>query len=311
MSDIEKEKADIGELILVATPIGNLEDMTYRAIRTLKEADIIAAEDTRNSQKLMNHFEISTHMTSYHEYNKIEKAVVLIDKMRNGATVALITDAGMPGISDPGEELVRMCHEEGMKVTVVPGATASVSALALSGLPSRRFVFEGFLPTKKKEQKEVLDSIVNETRTMIFYEAPHRLLKTLKILSEILEDKSKVEVSDENKEENKKDCVTPRKDRKIAICKELTKRYESVNVMTISEALAFYEDNPPRGEYVIVIEGKNRQELIDEEQNAWENLSIVAHMEIYLKKGLDKKEAMKAVAKDRGVSKRDIYQALL
>lgn len=282
------ESAVNGMLYLCATPIGNLEDITYRVLRILKEVDLIAAEDTRNSIKLLNHFDIKTPMTSYHEYNKVEKAKVLVEKMLNGTTVALITDAGTPGISDPGEELVRQCHEAGVKVTSLPGPAACITAITMSGRATRRFAFEAFLPSDKQERREILSELENETRTIILYEAPHRLLKTLKELMEVLG-----------------------QDRKITICKELTKRYENTFLTTFGEAAAFYEENEPRGEYVLVIEGKSRKEIKSEKQAQWETMSVEAHVEMYIKQGMDRKEAMKAAAKDRGVSKRDIYQALL
>ena len=276
-----------GKLYLCATPIGNLEDITYRVLRTLKEVDLIAAEDTRNSIKLLNHFDIHTPMTSYHEYNKIEKAEVLIRKMQEGTNIALITDAGTPGISDPGEDLVRMCYEAGIEVTSLPGPAACITALTLSGLPTRRFCFEAFLPSDKKERQAVLAELVNETRTIIMYEAPHRLVKTLNELLETLGN------------------------RKMTLCRELTKKHETAFASTIEDILKFYETQEPKGECVMVIEGKSRAELVAEERSRWEEMTIEEHMEVYLSKGMDKKEAMKAVAKDRGVSKRDIYQALL
>ncbi len=278
----------IGELYLCATPIGNLEDMTFRCIRILKEADVIAAEDTRNSIKLLNHFEIKTPMTSYHEFNKVDKARVLVDKMRSGETVALITDAGTPGISDPGEELVRQCIEAGIKVTPVPGAAACINALIMSGMPTRRFCFEAFLPSDKKEKADVLSQLKTEQRTIIIYEAPHRLIRTLTELESTLGGA-----------------------RKIAVCKELTKRHETVYRDTISGALSYYTENDPKGEYVLVIEGKSQEELTLEKRAAWDDMSIEEHFNMYISQGMDKKEAMKLVAKDRGVSKRDIYSALL
>ena len=276
-----------GKLYLCATPIGNLEDITYRVLRTLKEVDLIAAEDTRNSIKLLNHFDIKTPMTSYHEYNKIEKAYQLVDKLREGMNIALITDAGTPGISDPGEDLVRICYEEGIEVTSLPGPAACITALTMSGLPTRRFAFEAFLPRDKKERADVLTQLKNETRTIILYEAPHHLVKTLEELYVNLGD------------------------RKIAVCRELTKRYEEKTLTTISECLKFYSDNEPRGEYVLVIDGKTFEELRKEEQKSWESMSIEEHMAVYEDQGIDRKEAMKLVAKDRGISKRDVYQALL
>ena len=277
-----------GMLYLCATPIGNLEDITYRVLRTLKEVDLIAAEDTRNSIKLLNHFEIKTPMTSYHEYNKVEKAKVLVEKMLAGTTVALITDAGTPGISDPGEELVRQCHEAGVTVTSLPGPAACITALTMSGRPTRRFAFEAFLPSDKQERKAVLSELKEETRTVILYEAPHRLLRTLKELCEVFG-----------------------KDRPLTICKELTKRHEEKLQMTLADSLSYYEVNEPRGEYVLIIAGRSREEMKKEEQAGWEALSLEEHMAHYESQGIDRKEAMKRVAKDRGVSKRDIYQALL
>ena len=276
-----------GKLYLCATPIGNLEDITYRVLRTLKEVDLIAAEDTRNSIKLLNHFGIKTPMTSYHEYNKIDKAYQLVDKMREGKNIALITDAGTPGISDPGEDLVRICYEEGIEVTSLPGPAACITALTMSGLPTRRFAFEAFLPRDKKERAMVLEQLKNETRTIILYEAPHHLVKTLEELLAALGD------------------------RKIAICRELTKRYEEKKLSTISEMLQWYEENEPRGEYVLVVDGKSFEEIAEEEKKTWEAMTIEEHMAVYEDKGIDRKEAMKLVAKDRGISKRDVYQALL
>ena len=276
-----------GTLYLCATPIGNLEDMTLRCIRVLKEVDLIAAEDTRNSIKLLNHFEIKTPMTSYHEYNKIEKGHRLVERLQSGEDIALITDAGTPGISDPGEELVRMCQEAGITVTALPGAVACITALTISGLATRRFAFEAFLPTDKKERQAILEELKGETRTMILYEAPHRLSRTLKVLYEALGN------------------------RRISVCRELTKKHETVFATTIEDALDYYESQEPKGECVMVIEGKSREEIRAEEKAQWEEMDIEAHMEYYLERGLDKKEAMKQVAKDRGVSKRDIYQALL
>ena len=278
----------IGELYLCATPIGNLEDMTFRCIRVLKEADVIAAEDTRNSIKLLNHFEIKTPMTSYHEFNKVEKARVLVEKLLKGETVALITDAGTPGISDPGEELVRQCIEAGIKVTPVPGAAACINALIMSGMPTRRFCFEAFLPSDKKEKADVLEQLKAEQRTIIIYEAPHRLLRTLTELESALGGM-----------------------RKIAVCKELTKRHETVYRDTISGALGYYTANEPKGEYVLVIEGRSPKELLEEKRAAWDDMSIEEHFNMYVSRGMDKKDAMTLVAKDRGVSKRDIYNALL
>lgn len=276
-----------GKLFLCATPIGNLEDMTLRVLRTLKEVDLIAAEDTRNSIKLLNHFDIKTPMTSYHEYNKIEKAYQLIEQMKNGKNVALITDAGTPGISDPGEDLVRLCYEAGIEVTSLPGACACVTALTLSGLPTRRFCFEAFLPTDKKEKQAILEELERETRTIILYEAPHRLVRTLGELVDKLGN------------------------RKATVCRELTKKHETAFTTTLEEASAYYQEHEPKGECVIVIEGKSRKEMEEEARQQWETMSVEEHMEHYTSSGMDKKEAMKQVAKDRGVPKRVIYQALL
>lgn len=282
------EQHKTGTLYLCATPIGNLEDITYRVLRTLKEVDLIAAEDTRNSIRLLNHFEIKTPMTSYHEYNKIEKAYQLVAKMREGKNIALITDAGTPGISDPGEDIVRICYEEGIPVTSLPGAAACVTALTMSGLPTRRFAFEAFLPKDKKEHQAVLEELKTETRTIIIYEAPHHLVRTLQELHDTLGG-----------------------ERRLTICRELTKRHEEKLQMTLADSLSYYEVNEPRGEYVLIIAGRSREEMKKEEQAGWEALSLEEHMAHYESQGIDRKEAMKRVAKDRGVSKRDIYQALL
>ncbi len=276
-----------GKLYLCATPIGNLEDITLRVLNTLKQVDLIAAEDTRNSIRLLNHFDIKTPMTSYHEYNKIEKAYRLVDKMRAGSNIAVITDAGTPGISDPGEELVRICYEEGIEVTSLPGPAACITALTMSGLPTRRFAFEAFLPKEKKERAAILRELKNETRTIILYEAPHRLTKTLQELLEALGD------------------------RRISVCRELTKRYEEKTITTISESLAYYTENEPRGEYVLVVEGKTLGEVAREEQASWERMSLEEHMALYEEKGTPRKEAMRLVARDRGLSRREVYQALL
>lgn len=276
-----------GKLYLCATPIGNLEDITYRVVRTLEEVDLIAAEDTRHSIKLLNHFNIKTPMTSYHEYNKVDKAKVIVEKILNGVNVALITDAGTPGISDPGEELVRQAAEAGIEVTSLPGAVACVTALTISALPTRRFAFEAFLPSDKKERQVVLEELVNETRTIIMYEAPHRLKKTLTELKEIIGN------------------------RKISICKELTKVHENVFRTTIDDACMYYENNEPKGEFVLVIEGKSFEDIENENRLKWEEISIYKHYEKYIDEGMNSKDAMKAVAKDRGISKRDVYSEVL
>ena len=276
-----------GKLYLCATPIGNLEDITLRVLRTLKEVDLIAAEDTRNSIKLLNHFDIKTPMTSYHEYNKIDKAYVLINKMREGQNIALITDAGTPGISDPGEELVAMCCEAGIEVTSLPGPAACITALTLSGLSTRRFAFEAFLPADKKERKMILEELKNETRTIIIYEAPHRLVRTLEELRETLGN------------------------RRMTLCRELTKKHETAFHTTIENLITFYTTEKPLGECVLVVEGKSHQEMKEEQQASWEKITIEDHMKIYEEKGYSRKEAMKLVANDRGVTKRDIYQYLI
>ena len=276
-----------GTLYLCATPIGNLEDMTYRAVRILQEVDLIAAEDTRNSLKLLHHFDIITPMTSYHEFNKIEKAHTLIGMLKEGKNIAVITDAGTPGISDPGEELVAMCYEEGITVTAVPGAAACITAVTSSGQPCRRFSFEAFLPKDKKERARVLGEMQQETRTMIVYEAPHHLRATLQELYEALGNRS------------------------LTLCRELTKRFEEKDKTTLEEAISYYQQKDPRGEYVLVIAGRTKEEVLEEQKSQWESLTIEEHMQRYLDQDYTKKDAMKAVAKDRGVSKRDIYQALL
>ena len=276
-----------GTLYICATPIGNLKDMTQRVVETLSFVDLIAAEDTRNSIKLLNHFGIKTSMTSYHEYNKVEKAQVLVQKMKEGLNVALITDAGTPAISDPGEVLVKLCQQEGITVTSLPGAAACITALTLSGLSTRRFCFEGFLPSEKKEKAEILKLLAEETRTIILYEAPHRLARTLRELYEALGE------------------------RKITICRELTKKFETVMPTTLESALAFYETEEPRGEYVLVVEGKSLLRKKQERQEGFLSLSIEEHLKRYEEAGMERKEAMKAVAKDRGVSKREIYQYML
>ena len=276
-----------GKLYLCATPIGNLEDMSFRAVRSLLEADLIAAEDTRNSIKLLNHFNIHTPMTSYHEYNKIEKGHYLVEQMLAGKSVTLITDAGTPGISDPGEELVRMCHEAGITVTPIPGPAACINALIISGRSTRRFCFEAFLPQDKKERQAILEELKVETRTIILYEAPHRLIQTLEVLQEALGD------------------------RKLTICRELTKKHETVFLTTLSEALVYYKENPPRGECVLVLEGRSREEMEAEKQQNWLEMPLEEHMAHYEAGGMDRKDAMKQVAKDRGISKRDVYKMLL
>ena len=276
-----------GTLFLCATPIGNLEDITLRVLRTLQEVDLIAAEDTRNSIKLLNHFQIKTPMTSYHEYNKIDKGRFLVEKMLSGENIALITDAGTPGISDPGEELTAMCYEAGIPVTSLPGPAACITALTLSGLPTRRFAFEAFLPMEKKERQAVLEELKNETRTIILYEAPHKLVKTLEDLYKALGN------------------------RKMTLCRELTKKHETAFQTTIEELIHYYGKEKPLGECVLVIQGKSRLEMEKEAQASWESIPIEEHMRQYEGKGISRKEAMKLVAKDRGMTKRDVYQYLI
>lgn len=275
-----------GILYLCATPIGNLEDITYRVVRILKEADLIAAEDTRNSKKLLNRFEIHTPLTSYHEYNRVEKAHELIDQLLAGKNIALITDAGTPGISDPGQVLAEFALEQGITVTSLPGASASVTALSVSGQNTRRFVFEGFLPAEKKERRSLLEALKDETRTIVLYESPHHLLKTLKDLLGTLGDRS------------------------VTVCRELTKIHEEIIKTTLSDVIKYYEDNEPRGEYVLVLAGASEKELLRKQQAQYRDLSVESHVARYEAAGMDRKEAMKAVAKDRGIGKREVYQAL-
>ena len=272
-----------GKLYLCATPIGNLGDITYRCVEVLKSVDLIAAEDTRHTLGLLNHLGIEKPMTSYFEHNRREKGEYLINEMKNGKNIALVSDAGTPAISDPGEDLVALCAESGVQVVPVPGAVAGINALISSGLPTGRFTFEGFLTVNKKGRNEMLESLKNEERTMIFYEAPHKLMATLR------------------------DMYKYFGERKICLCREITKIHEEFRRTTFSEAIAHYEENPPRGEFVLVIEGKNKEEILEEAAKQWESMSISQHVEMYISQGMDEKEAMKLVAKDRGVSKRDIY----
>ena len=277
-----------GTLYLCGTPIGNMEDMTFRAVRILKEVDLIAAEDTRNSIKLLNHFDIHTPMTSYHEYNKTEKGRELVRQLLDGKNIALVTDAGMPGISDPGEELAALAQKEGIPVTAVPGPAACITGLVLSGLPSRRFAFEAFLPQEKKERREILEELKGEFRTIVLYEAPHRLLRTLEELQDVLGET-----------------------RRAAVCRELTKKHETIFRGSLAEACRKYREEVPRGECVLAIEGRSRLEARQEEQQAWKEMPLEEHMALYTEKGMSRKEAMKQVAKDRGCAKRDIYSQLL
>lgn len=272
-----------GCLYLVATPIGNLEDITYRAVRTLQEVDLIAAEDTRQTLKLLNHFNISKPLTSYYEHNKAEKGNVLIEQLLEGKNIALVSDAGTPGISDPGEDLVKLANKNNIKVSPIPGPVAGISGLIVSGLPTGRFVFEGFLPMNKKGRKERIQGLLNETRTIIFYEAPHKLIYTLKDLYEILGE------------------------RNIVLARELTKKFEEIKRCTLSEALQYYENESPKGEFVVLVEGVSENTLLEKEHHRWDAISIKEHVDMYIEQGLDKKEAMKKVAQERGISKRDVY----
>jgi 16S rRNA (cytidine1402-2'-O)-methyltransferase len=277
---------ETGTLYVCGTPIGNMEDITLRVLRTLKEVDIIAAEDTRQSVKLLNYYDIKTPLTSYHEHNKEAKGPRLVSMLKEGKNIAIVTDAGMPGISDPGEDLIALCYEEGIPVTVVPGATAVITALVLSGLPTRSYVFEGFLPTNKKQRREIITRIASETRTVVIYEAPHHLVDTLTELCEEMGD------------------------RYAAAVRELTKRHETVNRATLNELKAYFEENEPKGEFVVVIHGKDAQSVRAEEIASFEQMSISEHYQSYISSGMDSKSAMKQVARDRGVGKRDIYKAL-
>ena len=279
--------AEPGTLYLCATPIGNLGDITERVLRTLQEVDLIAAEDTRNTLRLLNHFEIRKPLTSYHEYNKYTKAEELITKLRRGASIAVVTDAGTPAISDPGEVIAAMCLEQGIRVTSLPGACALITALTMSGMPARRFCFEGFLPADKKERRYILTQLQREERTTILYEAPHHLRGTLQELYDNLGD------------------------RRITLCRELTKKFEEALPMTLASAIEYYGENEPRGEYVLVLAGADRAALEEEKRRNFEEMTLEEHMALYTDQGLNRKDAMKKVAADRGVSKRDIYKELM
>lgn len=272
-----------GKLYLCATPIGNLGDITYRCVETLRSVDLIAAEDTRRTLGLLNHLEIEKPMTSYFEHNKKEKGEYLINEMKNGKNIALVSDAGTPAISDPGEDLVKMCAEQGIDVVPVPGAVAGINALISSGLSTQRFTFEGFLTVNRRGRMEHLSSLKNEQRTMIFYEAPHKLMSTLR------------------------DMLAVFGDRRVTLCREITKIHEEFYRTTFSGAIARYEENPPRGEFVLVIEGKSHEDIEAEKEAQWQDMTVSGHVEMYINRGMEEKEALKAVAKDRGVSKRDIY----
>jgi 16S rRNA (cytidine1402-2'-O)-methyltransferase len=279
--------SNTGTLYLVATPIGNLEDITLRALRVLREADIIAAEDTRQTLKLLNHFEIKNRLVSYYEHNKTEKGNYLIAQLMEGRNVALVSDAGSPGISDPGEDLVRLAAENGITVTMVPGPAAVIAGVVLSGLPAGRFGFEGFLPVNRRVRSERLQAVREDTRTLVFYEAPHKLIHTLKDLRSVLGN------------------------RRISIARELTKKFEEIWRTTLDEAIAKYENEAPKGEFVLVIEGANQQELEKEKAGSWEEISLAEHVRLYMEQGLDKKAAMKKVSEDRKISRRDVYNSLV
>ena len=272
-----------GKLYVCATPIGNLKDITLRCLETLKEVDLIASEDTRHTIKLLNHYEIKTPLDSYHEHNKEAKGKKLISLLLEGKNIALVSDAGMPGICDPGEDLIKQCYENNIEVTVLPGATASITSLILSGIKTRSYCFEGFLPSNKKAKKEVIQRLENDTRTYVIYEAPHHLLQTLKDIYEQIGD------------------------RNIAVIKELTKKYENVFKARLTEAIEYFENNDPKGEYVIVLEGASEEEIADNRKKEINSISIKEHLEQYTSVGIDIKEAMKKVAKDRGISKREVY----
>lgn len=285
--DIKPDSADKGMLYLVATPIGNLEDITLRALRVLKEVDLVAAEDTRQTLKLLNHFEIKKPLVSYYEHNKVEKGNQLIRQMLEGRNIALVSDAGTPGISDPGEDLVRLAVKNDIEVTAVPGPVAAITGLITSGMATGRFVFEGFLPMNKRVRKEHLNSLINETRTVIFYEAPHKLIYTLKDLYGVMGN------------------------RQIVLARELTKRFEEKLRLTLEEAIQKYTEEPPKGEFVLIMEGASEEELKEQEHKKWEGMSLPEHVGMYMEQGMNKKEAMKKVAEDRGISKRDVYNSLL
>ena len=270
-------------LYICGTPIGNLEDMTYRVVRVLSEVDLIAAEDTRQSVKLLNHFDIKTPLTSYYEHNKDVKGPQLIKLLQEGKDIALVTDAGMPGISDPGEDLIKLCYENNVPVTVVPGPTAVVTALVLSGLNSRSYIFEGFLPRNKKQRAEVLERLVDESRTTVFYEAPHHLVDTLDSIYKTVGD------------------------RNIAVARELTKKHETVNRGAVGEVLEYFKENEPKGEFVLVLEGKDKEKIKEDKIASFEEMTIEEHFNLYIEQGMSEKDAMKQVAKDRGIGKRDVY----
>ncbi len=273
-----------GKLYLVPTPIGNLKDITLRALEVLKMVDVVACEDTRQSLKLLNHFNIKKTLISYHKHNENGKSEDIIEMLKEGKNIAIVSDAGTPGISDPGEVIVKKCIEENIDFEVLTGATAITTALVYSGLDTTKFIFRGFLPRENKDRKPIIDDLVNRTETLVFYEAPHRILNTLEFLYENLGD------------------------RKIAICRELTKMYEDIIRMTLGEAIKYYKENSPRGEYVLILEGKSLEELQEEERSKWNNLSVEEHIKTYIEEGFSKKDAIKKVAKDREMPKSEVYK---
>ena len=273
-----------GKLYLVPTPIGNLKDITLRALEVLQEVDIVAAEDTRQSLKLLNHFNIKKTLISYHQHNEQGKSENIIERIKEGKNIAIISDAGTPGISDPGSVLVLKCIEQNIEFQVLPGATAITTALVYSGLDTTKFIFRGFLPRENKERKPIIDDLINRTETLILYESPHRLLNTLEFLYENVGN------------------------RKISMCRELTKLYEEIIRLNLNEAIEYYRRNSPRGEYVLVIEGKSKEAVDKEEKAKWDKLTIEEHIQKYMEEGINKKDAMKKVAKDRDMSKSEIYK---
>ncbi len=282
----EKNQIMPSTLYLVATPIGNLADLSERAIKVLSEVDFIAAEDTRNTGYLLSYLQIQKPLVSYHEHNKRERGENICDRLQTGESCALVTDAGTPAISDPGEDLVALCAARGIAVTSIPGCCAGITALTLSGLPTGRFTFEGFLSVNKSDRKKHLDSLKNEPRTMIFHEAPHKLKTTLSDLRETFGDT-----------------------RRISLCRELTKLNEEVLRLTLAEAVAYYEENAPRGEYVLVVAGAGEGSIAAEV--FWTDMTIPDHVAHYMEQGMTKKDAIKAAARDRGVPKNEVYQQVL
>ena len=288
MSDSEHNEKSVisGALYLVATPIGNLDDITIRALNILRDSDRILAEDTRHTGVLLAHYGIKTPQTSYHEHNKRSKLPVILDWLESGEALALVTDAGTPGISDPGEELVQACVSKGIQVFSIPGAAAAICAVTSSGLSCRRFAFEAFLPKKKQKRQQILSELAAETRTIILYEAPHHLAATVRELYEALGD------------------------RQAVFCRELTKRYEEKLALSLGQACSYYEEHEPRGEFVIVIEGAAPDQIASSTAKQWSDVSMEEHMNIYLEQGIDRRDAMKRVAADRGISKRQVYDYL-